>query len=93
MTCNKVKGPDEVLDYEEDYTTVMAETSPIDTIATSVWTADNGVIIDSESETAAKAMVWLSAGRSWTYATIENTITTVGNRTYTRQMILEVRPR
>ena len=93
MTCNKVKGPDEVLDYEQDYATVMAQTSPEDIISTSTWTADNGVIVDSESETTTKAMVWLSGGRSWTYATIQNTITTRDNRTYTRQMILEIRPR
>lgn len=93
MSCNRVKGPTEVLDYEEDWTDVLAATSPSDTIATSTWTADNGIIVDSDTNTTTTATVWLSGGRTWTYANIKNTITTAGLRTHTRFMTLEIRPR
>jgi len=93
MSCSKVKGPNEVLDYEEDWSDVLAASSPADTISTSTWTATNGVIVDSDTNTPSVATVWLSGGRVWSYATVTNTIVTAGARTFVRKMTLEIRPK
>ena len=93
MSCSLRKGPNEVLDYEESYATEMAKTSPNDTISESTWTADSGVVIDSESETTTVAKVWLSGGREGAYAVVENTMVSAAGRTFTRRLILEIAPK
>ena len=93
MSCNKVKGPTEDLDYVESYSDLMAATSPADVIATSTWVADNGMVVGDDSHTDTETKVWLSGGRNWSYATAVNSIVTSAGREYARKVVVEIRPK
>jgi len=86
MSFNVVKDPHAVLDYTLDYTLYLDG----DTIATSVWSADAGITVDSENETTTKATVWLSGGTAGNTYRVTNTITTAGFRTDDRTLIVVV---
>jgi hypothetical protein len=95
----RTKGATEVLDYVEDYSTDMAATSPIDTIATSAWAVTNGLVIGNgasplttHSHTDNTATVWLSGGVAYSYAEVTNTIVTAAGRTIVRTITFDIRP-
>lgn len=71
------KDPDEVLDYEVDWTDRLAG----DTIATATWTFPAGITKDSQSETDTAARVWISGGTLGEDYEILCRITTAGGRT------------
>ena len=85
MTINQIddksffKDPSDVLDYVVDYVHWLAADS--DTISTSTWSVETGITIDSETETATAATVWLSGGTAETRYLVTNTIVTAGGRT------------
>jgi len=83
------KDPDAVLDYVIDWSTWLG----IDTIATSTWTADSGITVDSEQETTTTATVWLSGGTAGSRYNVVNEITTNAGRTENRTIVIEVRER
>jgi len=65
MTFAVTKDPQSVLDYQIDYTTVMAASTPDDAIASSAWAMvgiESDLVIDSNSFTDDIATVWLSGG-------------------------------
>ena len=69
------KDPQSVLDYGFDWSDWL----DADTIDTSVWTADDGITIDSESETTTTTTVWLSGGTAGkTYRLVNKVVTTAG---------------
>lgn len=70
----------------------MALSSPTDTISTSSWTADNGLVVDSDSNTDSTATCVHSAGRLGAYCNLENTIVTAAGFTYTKTIIMEIVP-
>lgn len=74
------KDPDEILDYQVDWTARLGD----DTIATSVFTLeqDAGLTIDSQSNAAKTATVWLSGGTNGETGWLLNRITTAGGRTF-----------
>ncbi len=88
MTFTTSKDPESVIDYAIDWSATLAQSDPDDTIATSSWAADNGLIVDSDSKTDTIATVWVSAGNRGTIASLVNTITTTGGRTYQRTIHL-----
>jgi len=88
MTFTTIKDPEAVIDYTIDWAATMAESSPSDTIATSAWTADNGVVVDSDSETTTTTTVWVSGGTRGKYSSVVNTVTTAAGRTYNRTISL-----
>lgn len=76
------KDPDEVLDYVRDWSAVLDD----DTIATSTWTPDTGITVDSSSNTTTTATVWVSCGTLGQTYGVRNRITTAGGRTYDKTL-------
>jgi hypothetical protein len=86
-----VKDPDSVLDYKINWTIVMENNNPVDTISTSTWDQDGGVTLDSDSYTDTHATVWVSGGTLGEYVNLTNTILTVGGRTLVRTIKLSIK--
>lgn len=85
------KDPDEVLDYEMDWSARLAED---DAISISTWTIVGGgseVVIDSDSKTLMTTTVWLSGGMRNRSYKLMNHIETTGGRTHEQTATLLVR--
>lgn len=82
-----VKDPDDVLDYQIDWSDWLPTG---DTISTSTWTADTGITVDSESETTTVATVWLSGGTVGNTYSVRNRIVTTGGRTKDKTIRIRV---
>lgn len=82
------KDPDEVLDYQVDWSARLGT----DTISTSTFSlvSASGLTIDSESNTDTVSTVWLSAGTIGT-AEILCRITTAGGRTMDQTVKLKIK--
>lgn len=74
------KDPDEVLDYQVDWSERLGD----DTIVTSAFTLEQaaGLTIDSQSNATKTATVWLSGGTNGDTGWLLNRITTAGGRTF-----------
>ena len=70
------KDPDEVLDYQIDWTARLAG----DTISTSDWDVEAGITMNSESNTTTTATIWISGGTSGEDYTFTNHIVTADGR-------------
>ena len=70
----------------------MSISSPIDTISTSTWTADNGLVVDSSSKTDSTATCTISAGRLGAYCNLVNTVVTKAGYTYAKTIDMEITP-
>lgn len=87
------KAPDEVLDYAIDWSRQL-EADGGDTISTSTWAVTGGsVVIDSQSNTTARSVVWLSGGTAGQTAHAKATVTTAGGRTHQRTIAIEISTR
>jgi len=84
------KDPSAVIDFQINWAATMAESSPADSISTSSWTADHGVVVDSNSKTTSTTKVWVSGGRVGKYSNLVNTIVTAGGRTLERTIVLDI---
>ena len=87
------KDPNEVLDYEADWSLRLETT---ETIATSVFSIVTGtVVINSQPSAvgATAAVVWLSGGAAGELCTILNRVTTSAARTYDQTFRLRIRTR
>lgn len=82
-----VKDPDEVLDYQVDWSARLGT----DTIATSTWIVPAGITKDSDDHTATTATIWLSSGVLGATYEIQNRITTVGLRTMDQTIKLKIK--
>lgn len=76
MPQSFVKDPEAILDYPIDWSAWLDG----DTIATSTWVAEDGITIDSDTNTATTAVVWLSGGTLGMTYRITNHIVTAGGR-------------
>ena len=82
------KDPDEVLDYEIDWTNRLE----LDVIATSTFSITSGhVTVDSSSTTDVTTTVWLSGGTLGEVCEILNRIVTVGGRTMDQSVKLKIK--
>jgi hypothetical protein len=81
------KDPDEVLDYEIDWSARVLT----DTILTSVWTIPSGITKNSDSKTAATTTAWLSGGTLGTTYEILNRIVTAGGRTMDQTVKIKIK--
>jgi hypothetical protein len=79
--------PDAVLDYTMDW----SEWLDGDTIASSIWTAESGITINSSSNTTTVATVWLSGGTAGESYRVTNQITTAAARTDDRSLFITVK--
>lgn len=86
-----VKGVDEVLDYQFDWSQWLASDSPIDTISSATITAETGIDIDGQTNTTSSATVTLSGGTLGQTYTITCEITTAAGRTPQRTMKIIIR--
>lgn len=89
LTWEEPKDPDEVLDYQIDWSGRLDEA---DTIATSTWTVPDGLTEgapDSFDDTT--TTVWLTGGTLGTTYDLLNRVTTAGGRTMDQTMKLKVK--
>lgn len=85
------KDPDEVLDYEIDWSKWLDG----DTIRTSVFdlATPAGLNIDNQAKTATTSTVWLSGGTDGQLAQVHCRITTTGGRTRDATITLNIAER
>jgi hypothetical protein len=81
------KDPAGVKDFWIDYEECMESG---ETIATSTWTPDSGITVDSSTWSGTRPTVWLSGGTDGTTYIVQNTITTSLTRTYVGELKIEV---
>ena len=70
----------------------MALSSPADTIASSTWTADNGLIVDSKTNTTTATTATISGGRTGAYCNLTNFIVTAAGYEYDSTIVIDIRP-
>ncbi len=89
------KDPDEFLDYDVDWTDLLAP--DVDAIATSEFLVEAGDVVIADdpapSVTGSVTKVWLSGGTLGNTARILNRITTTGGRIWDQTMRLRIRSR
>jgi hypothetical protein len=81
------KDPDEVLDYQVDWTDRLDE----DTITSSDWTVPDGITQDSESSSTTTATIWLSGGTLGDTYVLLNRVVTAGGRTMDQSVRLKIK--
>lgn len=89
MASWPTKDPDEVLDYQVDWTNRLQVGETISTCDFSV--VSGAVTINSEGNVGALATVWLSGGTAGELCSILNRITTSAGRTYDQTVKLRIR--
>jgi hypothetical protein len=83
------KDPNEVLDYDVDWTDRLEAG---ETITTSTFTVASGdVVVDDDSDAAGVCTVWLSGGTVGTTCVILNRIETSEGRIYDQSVKLRIR--
>jgi len=81
------KDPSDVVDYTIKWESFLGG----ETISTSVWTAEAGLVIDSELEDTFNAIVTVSGGTAGNVYLLSNRITTSGGETFERSIYVTVR--
>lgn len=81
------KDPDEVLDYEVDWSARLGA----DTISASTWTVPVGITKDSDSKTNTTTAVWLSSGTLLSSYDLVNRIVTAGGRTMDQTVRIKIK--
>jgi hypothetical protein len=87
--ASAIKDKDSLLDYTHLWSEWLAEVS--DAIVDSTWVADDGIVIENQSNTTTEATVWLSGGSVGNQYSIVNEIETAGGRIDNRTLIVKVR--
>lgn len=89
------KDPDEVLDYEIDWSTRLVgnTTGSNDVIVTSTWTVPTGITMDDENFDDTSTVIWLSGGTEGQTYEFLNRITTRDGRTLDQSVKLPVKSR
>lgn len=97
------KDPDEVLDYDIDWTQRLyseselaqfdagADVDPVDTIASSTFTLPVGIVATTSSFSDTATKVWLSGGTEGETYLIQNRLVTAGGRTMDQTVKLKVK--
>ena len=84
-----VKDPNEVLDYEIDWTDRLVAG---ETISSYSWITESGTItIDSHSQAAGVVTAWLSGGTHGSSIVLTNRIVTNQGRTYDQSVRLRIK--
>lgn len=81
------KSPASVLDYSFDWSQWLEAGQ---TVATSSWTADTGMTIDSDTKTTTKTTAFVSGGIEGNSYFVSNTITTNDGLTVKRSFLIKV---
>ena len=93
MTFKDIKDPGATSDFSIDWSDMLGESSPIDTIVTSSWTVNNGATVTLDSNTTSTATAWISGGTDRKYCELTNTVTTDAGRTYERTIAVKIQQR
>lgn len=83
-----IKDPADVRDYTRDWTPWLTDRE--DEIASSTWTADDGITVDDSTSDTLTATVWLSGGTAGETYTVTNRITTEGGRTLEKSINVKI---
>lgn len=83
------KDPDELLDYEIDWSARLGS----DTISAVAWTVPSGIVKEDESATTGVAVIWVSGGTDGTNYNIGCRVTTTGGRVFDETVLLPVKSR
>lgn len=81
------KYSNELLDFSMDWVRVLAQG---ETIATSVWSWDEGIEVSMDTFGPKVTTIWLTGGSPGRTYQFSNTVTTTEGRTYTRQASLRI---
>lgn len=81
------KDPDDVLDFELDWSSWLGTS---ETINTSTWTVATGITKDSDTNTTTTATIWLSGGTHGTAYQLTNRIVTNQGRTKDQSIYISV---
>lgn len=87
MADSFVQDPDEELDYVRDWSALLGA----DTIASSTWTPEAGITVNSDSFDDTTATVWISGGTLGSDYAVVNEITTAGGRTHNKTLRFRIR--
>ena len=93
MTFKDVKDPGSSADFKIDWSDLLGQSSPVDTITTSTWTVTNGATVDIESNTDSTATAWISGGTDRKYCELTNKVVTTAGRTYERTIAVKIQQR
>lgn len=91
MTQYFGKDPDEVLDYQFDFSAQLAADGDDTITGVPTVTPQTGITLDSQSNTTTTVTVWLSGGTVARKYEVECDIVTVGGRTYSRTITVQMR--
>jgi len=80
------KHPGSLLDYSIDWSKWLCD----DTIVSSSWSVDSGIVMTEETYTTVSATIWLSGGTDKTKYSIVNTITTAAGRSENKSLIISI---
>lgn len=80
-----LKHPGALLDYCIDWTPWLGE----DTLASSVWEAPAGLVVEVSTNDTKTTTVWLSGGLANTKYLVTNTITTAAGRQETKSVFFK----
>jgi hypothetical protein len=81
------KDPDEILDYQIDWSDRLFS----DAIVSSVWTVPPGLVGGAQSIAGASTVLWLSGGSLGQTYKIHNRVVTSGGRTLDQTVGLQIR--
>lgn len=88
MASWPAKDPEEVLDYDIDWTLRLDG----DTIESSNWTIDSGSVVkNSDTFSTTSTKIWLSGGTLGESCLLTNLITTTGARTMDQSVKLKIK--
>ena len=82
------KDPDEVLDYELDWSDRLTDG---DEISSASWLTPDGITVDSSSHTATVVTIWLSGGTTGETYTLTSRVVTTGGRTMDHSEKLKIK--
>lgn len=84
------KDPNEVLDFEVDWTARIGSSDAIDTVT---WTMPAGITKDDQTVSGKVAIIWISGGTEGQSYNVGCRVETTGGRIYDETIVLPVRSR
>lgn len=93
MSFKDIKDPGSTADFSIDWSDLLGESSPVDTISSSSWTVDNDATITAQSSTDTTATAWISGGNDRKYCQLTNEVETTAGRIYQRTVAVKIQQR
>lgn len=84
------KDPDEVLDYQINWSASLYGLDGDDTITASTWIVPAGIAKNAESHNDDTTTIWLSGGTAGSTYEITNRITTAAGRVMDQTVLLKI---